>query len=59
MIELIVVACLAVCERESIATFPTVGQCLMQSQQAVAEWAGAHPGWRVARIACKPEGSDI
>ena len=59
MIDLIFTACLiaapAACEERQL-TFAardlTPMTCLMSGQPHLAEWADAHPGWRIARYKC-------
>ena len=38
--------------RIQVAESITPGQCLMQAQPTIAQWAGEHPGERVTRWRC-------
>lgn len=48
------------CREERIRwSFERAGSqaCFVTSQQAIAEWQGSHPLWRVARWRCVARGS--
>lgn len=62
MMELVFVACLLSapdrCEERSLqyVDVPSVMTCVMGAQPQLAEWAEAHPNWRVARWKCRTPG---
>lgn len=59
MIDLVLTVCLvaspADCKEERLTyqARATSAQCMMLSSPYVAEWAGNHPKWRVARWRCE------
>ncbi|WP_395539449.1 hypothetical protein [Neotabrizicola sp. sgz301269] len=57
MIELAFIACLSAdpsaCEKKSLL-FDDISPmiCMMTAQPLLAQWAGEHPQWKVARWSC-------
>lgn len=57
----LVVCALADPDRCSIVVMPgpmTMQECAVGGQMRAAEWLGRHPGNRLVRYVCRPEGRD-